>query len=148
MPISAGQKITAARLNWDSDGVPLSNDTPSSTAERDWGPETLTFPNPGIPVKVAAHVTGRSSTSTAGTWQQTRVKISFDGGGSFTEGNAPITNALDTGASGTGRGACLASHHREGTPTGDIVIKATAQSSNSTTPQAIEGFLTASVVPQ
>lgn len=148
MTILAGQKITAARLNWDSDGVALSNSTPTSTAERGWGTETITFPNPGVAVKVTALVTGRSSTTTAGTFQTTKVAISFDGGTSFTTGNAPITNALDTGASGTGRGACLASHHRSGTPTGDIVIKATAASSAATTPQAVEGFLTAQMVPQ
>jgi len=148
MTILAGQKITAARLNWDSDGVALSNSTPSSTAERDWGTETITFTNPGVAVKVTAQVTGRSSTTTAGSNQTTKVAISFDGGSTFTTGNAPITNALDTGASGTGRGACLASHHREGTPTGDIVIKAQATSSASTTPQAVEGYLTALLIPQ
>lgn len=148
MSIAAGQRITAARLNWDSDGTTLSNSTPSSTAERDWGTETITFPNPGVPVKVTAQVTGRSSTTTAGATQTTRVKVSFDGGASFTEGNAVITNALDTGASSFGRGACLASHHRSGTPTGDIVVKATAASSASTTPQAAEGFLTAQMIPQ
>lgn len=144
----AGDKITAARLNQDSNGTTLTNSTPSSTAERDWGSETITFPNPGVAVKVTAQVTGRSSTTTAGAMQITRVKISFDGGSTFTEGNAVDTNALDTGATGTGRGACLASHYRAGTPTGDIVVKATAESSAATTPIATDGYLTASMVPQ
>lgn len=148
MTILAGQKITAARLNWDSGGTSLSDSTPTSTAERDWGTETITFPNPGVAVKVTAHVTGRCVSTTAGSFQTTRVSISFDGGSTFTDGNAPISNALDSSATGTGRAAVAASHHRSGTPTGDIVVKSRVTSSASTTPVAQNGFLTAQMVPQ
>lgn len=148
MPIAAGQKITAARLNSDSDGTTLTDSTPASTAERNWGTETLTFTNPGIAVKVTAHVTGRCTSTTAGSFQTTKVAISFDGGSTFTTGNAPISNALDTSATGTGRGGVAASHHRSGTPTGDIVIKSQVTSSASTTPVAQNGFLTAQIIPQ
>lgn len=144
----AGEKITAARLAWDSNGVALTDSTPSSTAERDWGTETITFPNPGVAVKVIAGVTGRCVSTTAGAFQTTKVAISFDGGSTFTTGNSPISNALDTSATGTGRAAVAASHHRSGTPTGSIVVKVLATSSAATTPVAQNGFLTASVVPQ
>lgn len=144
----AGEKITAARLSQDSDGVTLTDSTPASTAERDWGTETITFPNPGVPVNVSAQVTGRCVSTTAGSFQTTKVAISFDGGSTFTTGNAPISNALDTSATGTGRAAVAASHHRSGTPTGSIVIKSLVTSSAATTPVAQNGFLTASVVPQ
>lgn len=148
MAWKAGEKITAARLSQDSDGTPLTDSTPTSTGERDWGTETIVFANPGVAVKVVAGVTGRCFSSTAGSFQTTKVAISFDGGSTFTTGNAPISNALDTSATGTGRAAVAASHHRSGTPTGSIVIKALAASSAATTPAAGNGFITAIMVPQ
>lgn len=144
----AGETITAARLSQDSDATALTDSTPTSTAERDWGTETVTFPNPGVAVKVIADVTGRCVSTTAGSFQTTKVAISFDGGSTFTTGNAPISNALDTSATGTGRAAVVASHHRSGTPTGSIVIKSQVTSSASTTPVAQNGFITAQMVPQ
>lgn len=144
----AGEKITAARLSQDSDGITLTNSTPTSTAERDWGTETITFANPGVAVKVTAQVTGRCSSTTAAAVQNTKVAISFDGGSTFTTGPGPGVNALDGGATGTGRAAVTTGHHRTGTPTGNIVIKARVASSAATTPIAEDGFLTAVMVPQ
>lgn len=144
----AGDKITAARLSQNSNGTTLTDSTPSSTTERDWGTETIVFPNPGVAVKVIAHVTGRCTSTTAGAFQTTKVAISFDGGSTFTTGNAPISNALDTSATGTGRGAVAATHHRSGTPTGNVVIKVLATSSAATTPVAQNGYLLAQIVPE
>lgn len=142
---SAGQIIKASHLP-DTDGVTLTNDTPASTAERQWGTETITFTNPGIAVRVLANVTGRITTTTAGAFQTTKVSISFDGGSTFTTGNAPIANGLDTSATGTGRATVAATHHRTGTPTGNIVIKSMVTSSAATTPAAQDGFLSAIMV--
>lgn len=130
------------------DGTALTDSTPSSTAERDWGTETITFADPGVAVRVAAHVTGRCFSATVNETHTTRVAISFDGGSTFTFGNAPQVTPLDTGSSGTGRITVAASHYRTGTPTGDIVIKVRAQSSGSTTPVASAGHLTAWMVPE
>lgn len=144
----AGEKITAARLSQDSDGVALTDSTPTSTGERDWGTETIVFANPGVAVKVIADVTGRTFSGTAGSFQTTKVAISFDGGSTFTTGNAPIANALDSSATGTGRATVAASHFRSGTPTGSIVVKALVSSSAATTPAASNGFITAVMIPQ
>lgn len=145
MPILAGQKITAARLNWGSDGSTLSDLIPAATGLQDWGTETLTFPNPGIPVNVTAQLTGRVLGSVNGTTGTPQIDISFDGGATFTAGNAPQLNTTEAGA--TNRESLSVSHHREGTPTGDIVVKARANPS-ATTVSFRSGFLTALMVPQ
>lgn len=125
MPIAAGEKITAARLNWDSDLVTLSSDNAAmiNTWEQ-WGSEVITFDNPEVPVKVSAIVLGRAFNNTDATSNpRVRVAISLDGGASYTSGQELTFNA----GTGGGAGARIATggmHQREGTPTGDIVIKA------------------------
>lgn len=145
MSILAGQQITAARLNWDSGGTTLSDQIPVATGLQDWGTETVTFPNPGIPVNVTAQLTGRLLGSVNGTTGNVQVEISFDGGATFTVGNNPQLNTTEAAA--TYRAGCAASHHREGTPTGDIVVKARCNPS-ATTVSFRSGFIIALMVPQ
>lgn len=143
----AGDVVRAFDARIGADGTNLTDSTPTSIVERNWGTETITFTNPGGPVKVIAQVTGFGSSITAGQFQTTKVAISFDGGSTFTTGNAPNSNTLDTGDTGTGRATVAASHYRTGTPTGNIVVKSQVTSSAATEPIAKSGFLTALMVP-
>lgn len=148
MPINAGQRITAARLNWDSDDATLSDDTAAAVNTwEQWGTETITFPNPGVAVKVKAWLTGRiynivDATSNA----QYRVSISFDGGSTFTTGQAAPIN-VGTGSGDTERLPAAQMHFRDDTPTGDIVVKAELRADDLSVNFTI-GTLMADMIPQ
>lgn len=136
MAISAGQRITAARLLNDSDFTTLTDDTAAAANTwEDWATETITFTNPGVAVKVSAVLNGRvnnaTDASTTATW---RIAISFDGGSTFTTSTPPTALAqVGTGSGAAQRFPVAASFHRDGTPTGNVVIKAQLQTSDTTT---------------
>lgn len=142
----AGDDITAALLTWDQGGTTLSNDSASAiNTWEQYGSETIQFSNPGVAVKITAHLCGRilntTDTNTNGT---ARCAISFDGGSTFTSGNEPfVSSGTDSG----GRGGYASAHYRAGTPSGDIIVKAELRTSD-TTNAFNDGFLTAILTPQ
>ncbi|PXY25143.1 hypothetical protein BAY59_24260 [Prauserella coralliicola] len=147
MPINAGEKITAANTSWDMGGVALTDLTSGVVANtyQAWGSESVQFPSPGVPVKVSAQLTGRVfNTTDADANGMGRVLISIDGGATFTSGNEPF---VGTGNNAGGRGGFASSHYVEGTPTGDIIVKAEARGSDADN-DYMNGFLTALMLPQ
>lgn len=144
----AGQRITAARLSQELDGTDLSSTTPGTAATwTQWGSETVVFPNPGVPVKVKAELTGRTFRSTASNSNvDARLAISLDGGANFTTSNPFTTNAGNVAGSNQ-RAAMARTLTVSGTPTGDIVIKAECQTSVTSTDFA-NGRIDAQVIPQ
>lgn len=146
MPITAGQKITAARLNWDMDGTTLTDETaPAGGGYEPWGTEELTFTNPGVAVHVAAILTGRMHNATVtDTFATTKIEISFDGGSTWTEGNAVPTQVGTTVGI---RSAVAVQHYRAGTPTGNIVIRPRINVAVTST-DALNGHLMAILIPQ
>jgi len=147
MAFAAGQKLTAAALAvFNAGGTTLSNDTAAAAATfEQWGTETIIFTNPAAPVKITANLTGQlQNTLNTDSNGAGRVGISFDGGASFTYGNAPGANQGTT--SGT---RCLigAGHTRTGTPTGNVVVRAEF-SVSTTNISALNGFINAVMVPQ
>lgn len=143
----AGETITAARLSQDSDAITLTDTTTFTVAGgfEQWGTEEVTFTNPGVAVKVSAWLSGRlSNTVDADTAGVVRLGISFNGGSTFTFGNSPEVNV------GTGQGKrhhVGAQHHRTGTPTGSIVIKAEVDV-NDADVDGHSGHIIAIMVPQ
>lgn len=105
------------------DGTALTNDSAAVTATwEDWGTETLTIPDPGVPVSVSARVSGYLKNSTNADQGAVRVSVSLDGGSTFIAGNAPVAQPDTTGA--TQELPIAADVVVSGTPTGDIVVKA------------------------
>lgn len=149
MPISAGQRIKAARLNWDSDFTELTSTTPSAAATMtNWGTETIIFANPGVAVKVLATVSGRAFDLTAATvFARYQVMISFDGGSTFTS-TTYLDIAIGDSTGDQHRSAIAGQHFREGTPTGDIVVKAQCYSSGANDITFAPGFLSAQMIPE
>jgi hypothetical protein len=145
----AGETITAARLNQDSDLTTLTQDSPAMVNTwEDWGSETVTFTDPGVPVKVKAWLNGRIFNITDSTSQgQIRVLISLDGGSTFDEGNTSGLTNQGTGAGNLQRMSAGAQHLLAGTPTGDVVIKAQLRA-DDTSNTFSNGVLMAEVVPQ
>lgn len=144
MALLAGEVITAARLLHDSDGTTLSLLNPTTSFD-DWGTETVTFTDPGVEVKVTGRVTGQAShPDSADIFVQTRVGISFDGGSTFEFGPEPASQVAEaTGAAR--RQHVVASAHRTGTPTGDVVVKAQAAEESSQNTVMVQGFLEAAI---
>lgn len=145
MPISAGQRITAALLSWDMDGTTLATDTPAAVnTYEDWGTETVTFANPGVPVRVLSSLFGQLLKTVAGVnVGRIRIGISIDGGTTFDFGTPPEGSVGDTAGQRT---PISAGHVVAGTPTGSIVVKAQLNGS-VTTISFVTGFLQVQLIP-
>lgn len=146
MAFRAGQRVTAASLSWDTDATTLTDDTASATGTwEQWGSEQIQFPDPGLPVKVRAWLTGRFvNTADTDSNAAARVLISLDGGGTFTAANTPGANV---GTSVGTRATAVAANFVEGTPSGDIVVKAELLVSD-TSISCQDGYIMADVFPQ
>lgn len=103
------------------DYTTLTNDSAATLSTwEDWGTETISLADPGLPIKVSAIFTGYTSAPTGRRDCAARVLISLDGGSSFTSGGETFNN---TGATDVRKGALSCQHYRTGTPTGNVVIK-------------------------
>lgn len=148
MAFLAGERVTAARLLNDSDFTTLSNTNLVDTTINTWtnfGTETITFDDPGVEVIVEANVMATCFTAD-GTNDRvvTRVSISFDGGSTFdsSAGQAFCTSDGDT----VSRSPVPATHVRQGTPTGDVIVKAQCMHEVSGgDAEFFAGFLTATI---
>jgi hypothetical protein len=133
-----------------SDTTLTQTSAPTSDTFADWGSETITFTDPGVPVKVYARLDGRASQTGAGGGDvvvRVRTGISFDGGGSYTFGNENVGGVADTG--GTRNEAIGAHQIRSGDPTGNILIKAQLRSDDGSAPTTVfaNGVLFAQWIP-
>lgn len=148
MAILAGQVLTAARLLNDSGSTSLTAATGIANDWADWGTETVTFPDPGTAVQVTAALSGYiERDDTPAHSVRVRVAVSFDGGATFAATNANV-NDPNTDAGNVGGSAIrqnVTSHgHRQGTPTGDVVVKAqTNDVTGAAGADALSGRLTA-----
>lgn len=93
---------------------------------QNWG-SAIVIPNPSIPVSVTAQHTGYCLNFTTASLHQVRIRISFDGGGSFTDGGI-MEAVIGQGGTNINRGAVNAGHLRSGTPSGAIHIQVQANS--------------------
>ena len=129
-------------------GLAAGGDTVNGTGNpaNTWNdaPNTITVPNPGVPVSVVASVAGFHQNFSVIAISFVRVAISLDGGSSYTTGSEPRTVA-GQGGSNYNSQAAGASHFRSGTPTGNIMIKAQVKSDSTAT--GFGGTLIYTIVP-
>lgn len=148
MAFLAGERVTAARLLNSSNSTTLTNTNLTDTTINTWtdfGTETISFDDPGVEVIVDGNVMATAFTAdTTNDRVVTRVSISFDGGSTFNSsaGQAFCTSDSDT----ISRSPVPAYHVRQGTPTGDVVIKAQCMHEVSGgDAEFFAGFLTATI---
>jgi hypothetical protein len=145
MTLAAGARATPGLLWRDLAGTALTDITSGSTGVyTQWGTEEATMANPGVAVKVAAQCSGRVLGSTSAGLVTIRVGISLDGGSTWTYGNTPIVNH-DSSSNDVRRVAVTAMAYVEGTPTGDIQVRAEIQTSTSSV-GFLNGYITAQAV--
>lgn len=103
-------------------------DTTPGTADtyEQWGTEEVTFPNPSVDVRVLAEALGSLSAvgAAAAATGKVKTQISLDGGTSWTDGSEPEVNVADEERQLVGSFADV-----EGTPTGEIQVRAQVQAS-------------------
>lgn len=145
MSIKAGTTLTTAHLSHTTKHAQLSDEDPSTTSEWvQWGDEEIVIPDPGIDVEVTATLIGRlvDNDSDAAA-AASRVKISLDGGDSWTEGDGFfIRVGTDVGVTCTTANTMSVS----GTPDGDIIVRAEFHKKNAAT-SASDGTITATMIP-
>lgn len=145
----AGETITAARLNQQTNTAALTDDTPSAiNTWEDWGTETLTFSDPGVPVDVLMWLTGRViNTVDAASTAEARISISYDGGSTFSPGTGTGIINTGTGAGNAIRNSLSTARRSDGTPTGDVVVKAELRAGDTSVDYS-SGILVAHVIPK
>ncbi|GAA5119137.1 hypothetical protein [Haloechinothrix salitolerans] len=145
MTVKAGTTLTAAHLSHTTQGVQLTNDSAAATSTwEQWGTETITISDPGIAVEVSAGLTGRfRNVVDLNSGARSRVGISLDGGSSFTYGNAPWG---EVGTDVPEFAIAAASHTVDGTPSGDIVIRAEFRVLSTDT-DVRDGMIQATMIP-
>ncbi|WP_436792668.1 hypothetical protein [Actinospongicola halichondriae] len=103
-----------------TDSTTLSDTTPSNASAVQWGTEEVTISNPGVDVTVQAWVSGYIEDPGATAGGYVTINVSLDGGSTWTD-STPVFAYVDTAIDL----AVLASNFaHSGTPTGDIVVKA------------------------
>lgn len=145
MSIKAGTTLTTAHLSHSTLQTNLTDDSASSSGSWErWGTEEITFSDPGIAIEVSAVLLGRLFDNTNGDVAGTcRLRISLDGGSSWTNGTAPFVRV------GTSVGlACTVGNTLavSGTPSGDIIVQAELRV-NDTATEARDGTITATMIP-
>lgn len=108
----------------------LTNDTVSALGiSEQWGTEMVTFADPGRAVSVLAWLAGSSYMPNAGTRDAfAEVEISFDAGATWTRGES----AENTHVSGGTRVSLAPHHRRNGTPAGQVQVRAMIQQAGGT----------------
>lgn len=150
MSFLAGELVTAARLLNNSDYTALTDTDIVDTTINTWtdfGTETITFSDPGVEVVVEGHLMSSCYTNDATADRVvTRVAISFDGGSTFDTSAGLAYCSSSTSAGGVTRSPTPATHVRQGTPTGSVVIKGQCMHEVSGgDAQFFSGFLTATI---
>ncbi len=100
--------------------------TPPATNTWSTWDAALQLANPGRPCVILGFASGYMLNDSAGTLGRLRVSISLDGGVTWTEGTQVTDQAGVVGGSGaaTRRGGFTAFHTRQGTPSGQIHVRA------------------------
>jgi hypothetical protein len=129
--IVAGDRLVAAHMGYLAQMVSLSDTSPTSQDTwTDFGSQEIVIPDPEVAVKVDARVSSYvRRTSTTGSNASIRVRISMDGGSTWTSGGALRARVgLTSGA--TVRCPMFADHFVSGVATGDIIVRAQVNNLN------------------
>jgi hypothetical protein len=105
----------------------LSDDVPSVwSVWEQWGSEEVSFSNPGIPVKIAAWLTGElSGPSTRHPGGRAKIQVSLNNGSSWTDGKVTRSGIeVDGPWDDLGYASLAAQHQVSGTPTALIRVRA------------------------